>query len=81
MSDEAIGWSECELLSRKMGELQPLLLRYVVGRSGDDFEIQIKLQDLHYHIQRILDSNKRTEPTKAGQVIFPNWKNQPKSSE
>jgi hypothetical protein len=76
MSDEAIGWSDCELLSRKMGELQPLLLRYVVGRSGDDFEIQIKLLDLRYHIQQILDSKKRSEPTKPGKVIFPNWKNQ-----
>lgn len=75
MSDEAVGWSECELLSRRMGELQPMLLRYVVGRRGDDWDIRMKLTILQQEIQQVLDRTKREDPIKEGKVIFPNWKN------
>ena len=75
MSNQAIGWSDCTLLSKKMGNIQMELVHYVAGRSGDDHMIQIMLGELVETIKQIQEKTKRKDPWKSGKVVFPNWKN------
>jgi hypothetical protein len=69
--NDAIGWSDAEYLSRKMGELQPKLLRYVVGRSGDDYMLRVELLDLKVLVEGVLAKTVRADNHMPGRVIYP----------
>lgn len=71
MTEHAIGWSDCRALARKMGELQPELVHYVVGRTGDDYMLRVQLMALRDDINTVLQRSERTNASKPGRVIFP----------
>lgn len=69
--NDAVGWSDAECLSRKMGELQPKLLRYVVSRSGDDYMLRVELLGLVETLTVILAKTVRADNHVPGRVIYP----------
>lgn len=66
MTNRAISVSDCLVLSKKMSNLQPELVKYVWRSDGGDSMLRTDLLGLRDEIDEILERSKRDAPHTHG---------------